>query len=118
MSNQPYVQIVGHAFRESEKMPRVGAGKSPVAAFVVGFMFGPLGVGLYLKSWPDFFLLLGLILVGSFMTAGLGAPFFWCLCGFWGAARVARSNRGKAAPLPPVFPAPQVAEVLAKPADQ
>lgn len=88
-----YNQVVSSAFRASEKMPPVAAGKSAIVAFFAGFLFGPFGVGLYLRSWSDFIVLFGLIFLGSFMTVGVGAPVFWMLCGAWGAARVNRSNK-------------------------
>jgi hypothetical protein len=90
--NQSFVRIVGHACRESKNMPSVGAGKSAVLAFLAGVLLGPFGVGFYLRSWLDFTVLLALVLVGAFMTVGIGAPVFWMLCGAWGAMRVNRAN--------------------------
>jgi hypothetical protein len=90
--NQPFLQLVGHAFRESGKLAPVGAGKSALVAFFAGVVFGPFGVGLYLRSWTDFTVLFGLLVVGSFMTVGVGAPVFWFLSGAWGAMRVHRAN--------------------------
>jgi hypothetical protein len=83
---------VNHALKESKHMSRL-QGKNALVAFFVGFLFGPFGVGVYLRSWPDFIVTLGLVLAGTVMTAGVGAPAFWVLCGVWAANRVTRSNR-------------------------
>jgi len=100
MSQHPYVHVVRHAFKHAKEMPSVGKGKSPVAAFVAGVLFGPFGIGLYLRSWGDFLVLLGLLLAGSFMTVGVAAPVFWVLCGVWGAVRVQQANAKPSAVLP------------------
>lgn len=63
-----------------------------MVAFFAGFLFGPIGTGLYLRSGTDFIVPLGLVIVGSLMTAGIGAPVFWALCGAWGFIRVRNSN--------------------------
>jgi hypothetical protein len=95
---QPFVRIVGHAFRESKNLPSVGAGRSAMVAFFSGIVLGPFGVGLYLRSWIDFTVLLGLLILGSFMTVGVGAPVFWLLCGAWGAVRVNHANKALTSP--------------------
>lgn len=86
--NAEFVRLVGDALNESKNMKPV-RDRSPLVAFFAGFLFGPFGVGLYLRSWGDFIVSLGLVVLGTMMTAGLGAPFFWVLCGVWGAARAA-----------------------------
>lgn len=68
-------------------------GKNALVAFFAGFLFGPFGVGAYLRSWSDFIVTLGLVLAGTVMTAGVGAPVFWVMCGIWAATRVANSNK-------------------------
>ncbi|MGH7243431.1 MAG: hypothetical protein ACREJD_08455 [Phycisphaerales bacterium] len=92
MSNQEFGHLVRHAFKESKNMNPVGAGKNAFVAFFAGFLFGPIGVGIYLGSFVDFILSLGMVIAGSIMTAGIGAPVFWALCGAWAAARVRNSN--------------------------
>lgn len=91
--NSQYNHVVSRAFKESDKLPPVGAGRSAIVAFFAGFLFGPIGVGVYLRSWSDFIVLMGLLVLGAVMTAGVGAPVFWMLCGAWGASRVNRSNK-------------------------
>lgn len=92
MVGHPFTHVVSHAFREAKHMPGVGAGKSAVVAFFAGFLLGPLGVGLYLRSLGDFVVTLGLVVVGSMLTVGVGAPVFWALCGAWAAYRVSSSK--------------------------
>lgn len=85
--------VVGTAFRESKKMAPVASGKSAIVAFFAGFLFGPFGVGLYLWSFADFIVLMGLVLLGSVVTVGVAAPVLWVLCGAWGATRVNQANK-------------------------
>ena len=61
--------------------------KNPFIAFVCGFLFGPFGVGIYLESWTDFWILLAILLIATFSTVGLAAPVAWVFCGLWGAVR-------------------------------
>jgi hypothetical protein len=93
MNHVHLAHVAGHMFKHSKSMPSVGSGKSAMLAFLMGFLFGPLGVGLYLRSLPDFFLSLALVLIGAFVTVGIGAPVFWCLCGAWAAVRVHNANK-------------------------
>lgn len=85
--------IVGKAFRESKNMAPVASGKSAIVAFFAGFLFGPFGVGLYLWSFADFIVLLGLVILGSVVTVGVGAPVLWIMSGAWGAMRVNQANK-------------------------
>lgn len=100
----PYAHAVRHAFEHSKSMRPVAAGKSPILGFLIGFALGPVGVGLYLKSMPDFLITLALVVVGSMLSAGLGAPVFWMLCGAWAAVRVNQSNNTPPSS-PPAAPA-------------
>lgn len=93
MSNKHFGHLVEHAFEESKNMTPVSEGKSAMAAFFAGFLFGPFGVGIYLRSWGDFIMSLGLVVGGTIMATGLGAPIFWILCGIWAAARVSNSRK-------------------------
>ncbi len=92
MSNAHYAHAVGQVFKRAKDMPAVGKGKNPMVGFIMGFAFGPLGVGLYLGSFADFVLSLTMVLLGAFVTAGVGAPAFWALCGFWAYTRIRNSN--------------------------
>ncbi len=92
MSNQHYAHILHHSFRHAKDLKPVGPGKNPTTAFCMGFAFGPFGVGLYLRSWIDFLITFALVVAGAAMTAGLGAPVFWVMCGAWAAMRVSQSK--------------------------
>lgn len=85
--------VVGTAFKQSRSMAPVGSGRSAIVAFFAGFLFGPFGVGIYLKSFADFIVLMGLVLLGSVFTVGVAAPVLWVLCGAWGATRVNQANK-------------------------
>lgn len=91
MNNQQFGHVVQHAFAASKHMKPVAKGKTPGRAFLFGFLFGPIGVGIYLRSWGDFAATLALVLIGSFTTAGVAAPVFWMLSGAWAHARVKHS---------------------------
>lgn len=93
MSPSAFVRVATLTFQQSKSMPRVGAGKNPLAGFALGFLFGPFGVGLYLGSFADFAITLFLVIVGSVFTAGIAAPVLWCLCGAWAAVRIKNSNQ-------------------------
>lgn len=90
MNTQIFARLVRHAFQQSGQLAPV-RGKSPLVAFFAGVLFGPFGTGMYLGTFTDFIVPLGLVICGSVMTAGLAAPVFWMLCGAWGAKRAARS---------------------------
>ena len=87
-----------HLLREGLKIaqhgPPVKPHKSAAVAFVAGFVFGPLGTGLYLESFEDFLVPLLIVLGATFLTAGIAAPIAWMFCGCYGAMRV-NSQGGK-----------------------
>ena len=93
MSNIVFSNAVRQAFKQSNGMPPVAKGKNPLVGFAMGFLFGPFGVGLYLKSWGDFFLTLTIVLVGTFVTGGVAAPVLWCVSGAWAYKRIHDSNK-------------------------
>lgn len=85
-------QVVAHAFKEAKHLKPVRPGKSACVGFIVGVLFGPIGTGVYLGRWVDFFVPLALIVIRSVMTIGLAAPVCWLLCGLWGATRATTSR--------------------------
>jgi len=91
-----YGHIVGKAFKESKHMAPVGQGRNPLVGFAMGFLLGPLGVGLVLKSPADFFITLTLVILGSLATVGVAAPVLWCLCGAWAYVRIRNSQEAEA----------------------
>ena len=101
MSNAVFSQAVRGAFKQSKGMPPVGNGKNPLVGFAMGFLFGPFGVGGYLRSWGDFFLTLTIVLGGTFVTGGVAAPVLWCICGAWAYTRIRNSNTPSLSPVSP-----------------
>lgn len=92
MSNVAFSGAVRHVFKQSKTMPPVASGRNPLVGFAMGFLFGPFGVGLYLKSFGDFFLTLALVLGGTVVSGGVAAPVLWCVCGAWAFVRIRDSN--------------------------
>lgn len=90
--NHVFTHAVGTAFKQSKSMTPVGIGKNPLVGFAMGFLFGPFGVGLYLKSVGDFVITLCIVLAGTFLTVGVAAPILWVLCGVWAFVRISNSN--------------------------
>ncbi|HEY9804551.1 MAG TPA: hypothetical protein V6D25_29735 [Leptolyngbyaceae cyanobacterium] len=69
---------------------------SPIGAFFVGILFGFIGLPIYLRSCQDFWVLLALWFLFTFLLAiptGPIAPVLsWCFQGLYGYARAADSN--------------------------
>jgi hypothetical protein len=92
MSHNP-----GHIFHAIHKVieerPRVH-GKSAGLAFLIGLLFGAPGVGIYLRSWADFFICIGLflfMLIVLYPTGPgeiLGIPIALVFSGLYGYLRV------------------------------
>lgn len=72
------------------KPPSGGYSKSPAMGFLIGFFFGPLGVGLFLRSLLDFALSLIMCLAVIGLVDGYTAPICWAACGIWVVARMKR----------------------------
>lgn len=73
--------------------PRPGKGKRAWLAFVLGFLLGPIGIGLYLRSVLDALLLLCVNIV-LFTIGGDGITLFtWVVGGVWGFGRVWLDSR-------------------------
>jgi hypothetical protein len=87
---------VVHAVRAVRELPPLPAEKNPLIAGVAGFLFGAVGVGLYLGSWRDFFVCLVVFVVLLFAIPGLGAiPGWWFAAGY-GVFRAVSSNARRA----------------------
>lgn len=74
--------------------------RSPVKAAIIGFLFGPIGVGLYFKSVIDFLIpeLLYIatlaVLVATHKTASfVGILGVLTIAGRWGYYRARQSNK-------------------------
>jgi hypothetical protein len=87
--------IVRNALGVADKMEPLPAKKDPVIAAFAGFVLGGVGLGAYLRTWPDFFipcLILLTLMVLSLPLGGLPmffAPFFMAIYGY---RRVKASN--------------------------
>lgn len=74
-------------------LPPLKKRKSAFLAFVLGFLFGPIGLAIYLQSWLDLGLGLLTILILIIVIPGIGLLPAWIFAGFYGALRVIYSNR-------------------------
>jgi hypothetical protein len=66
--------------------------KNPGIAFLLGILFGAIGVGIYFRSWKDFFVCLFLFIVLTLAIPAVGAIPGWLFAGFYGAYRAQSSN--------------------------
>lgn len=66
--------------------------KSPVLAFILGLLFGALGVAIYFKSIKDFFICMGMFIVASLLLPGFGILLGWFFSPVYGAWRAHTSN--------------------------
>lgn len=78
------------------KLPVLGRRKIPSLAFVIGFLFGGVGLGLYFRPFIDFLAPIVLMLTLSLAGYGVaeeGAIFIGAfMAGIYGAFRAADSN--------------------------
>jgi hypothetical protein len=87
--------IVRSAYGVAEKLEPLKSKKDPVIAAIAGFALGGIGLGLYLKSWTDFLLPSGMLIVLMVLGIPFGElptffiPFFWAAYGY---RRVKASN--------------------------
>jgi hypothetical protein len=94
---------VGHAAKEIneelKKMKPLKQRKNPFIAFILGFLLQGIGVGLYLESWKDFFVCVGIfvlffgILLPTVIGEALLLPAAALFCGIYGAWRADSSNK-------------------------
>ena len=94
MSNHPHLphRFFGNLKKHVDDMDPLTAKKNLFLAGLIGFLFGPLGVGLYFMSWRDFLICL-LVLVCLFICIpGLGALPGWLFSAAYGTYRAKKSN--------------------------
>jgi hypothetical protein len=90
--------IAKHTAKMLNEMEPLKQRKSPVIAFILGFLLQGIGVGLYLESWKDFFVCVGIfvlffgILLPTIIGEALLLPAAAFFCGCYGAWRAASSN--------------------------
>lgn len=87
-------QVLAQGLKAAKNGPPIKPGKTAGGAFLAGFLFGPFGTGIYLESFEDFFVPMFILIVATFLTAGIAAPVAWMFSGVYGASRV---NESKAA---------------------
>lgn len=94
ITKQPH-SLVGGLFRIADDSEPLAEIKNPALAAAIGFVSGGIGLGIYLRSWRDFLIpfgLLLLVLVLGIVTAELlsaTTPFIWAAYGY---RRVVASN--------------------------
>jgi hypothetical protein len=86
----------GHYLKEVkehvENMPKIPQ-KNPFVSALVGLFFGPIGIGIYFKSFVDFFWCL-VFLIGLFiLIPGLGVVPGWLFSAAYGGYRAHTSNQ-------------------------
>jgi len=89
-------EVLRSAFGVADKLEPLKSPKDPVLAAVAALALGGVGLGLYLRSWTDFFipwLMLIVLMIFSIPMGGLPvffAPIFWAIYGY---RRVKASNQ-------------------------
>jgi len=87
-----------HIGEKLAKMRPLAKRKSPAVAFVAGLLFQGLGVGLYLGSWKDFFVCVGVftLFFGVLLPTVVGEAWLFpaaaLFCAVYGAWRANDSN--------------------------
>jgi hypothetical protein len=73
-------------------LPPVQSRKNPWLAFVLGFLFSGVALGIYFRSWIDFIVptVIWLVLIVTPGDAGFWIGAF--IGGVWGLLRVVNSN--------------------------
>lgn len=86
----------GHAAKEAGKIIRnldpLGEYKNPFVAFLMGLVFGALGVAIYFKSGKDFLICMGMFIAACIILPGFGAILGWVFAPCYGAYRAVTSN--------------------------
>lgn len=89
-SNKPhYNRFVDQQLRQ---LPALADRKNPMLAGIIGFLFGPVGIGIYFKSKNDFLWCLGLLIGFMIVVPGVGLLPGWLFSAGYGYKRASRSN--------------------------
>jgi hypothetical protein len=103
----PHV-ILRSAFGVADKLEPLPTKKDPVVAAIAAFALGGVGLGMYLRSWVDFFvpflmlLLIGVIAIPTGEVLTYFTPVFWAVYGY---RRVKASNAKLAGARQPILEA-------------
>jgi hypothetical protein len=73
-------------------MPALRKRKSPGAAAVIGFLFGGIGLGLYLWSFVDFVVPIAIVLLAGAALKAAGFLAGAVIASVWGYFRALYSN--------------------------
>jgi hypothetical protein len=98
MSNKlDHARHTGHFLKHAAQLVKglkpLREQKNPVAAFFLGFLLGVPGLALYLGSWKDLFICVGLLIAFiAVMPWGPGELLGWTFVAVYGAYRVRTSN--------------------------
>ena len=92
MSNEHIGHLAKHGAEAVKNLTPLHDKKNPLVAFVVGLLFGALGVAVYFKSMRDFWVCLGMFLIASIVIPGLGSILGWFFSPVYGAWRAHTSN--------------------------
>ena len=91
--------MVSEIFKFMGKFPPLSKVRSPNLAAALGFAFGGIGLGIYLRSFIDFLCPIGIVIVVSTVSTGVAdlEPLVGFLAGaivaaMWGYFRVVNSN--------------------------
>src|ERR1035441_7196068 len=80
--------IVGGLFRIADQLEPLDDIKNPFVAAACGFLFGGVGLGLYLRSLKDFLIPFALLIAVAILGIPTGEalmlaiPFIWAACGY------------------------------------
>ena len=91
--------MLSETFKMLDRLAPLHKPKSAGLAAVLGFLFGGIGLGIYLRSFVDFLFPLGLVIAASVLSTGFASldPQVGVLAGaivasLWGYFRVENSN--------------------------
>ena len=73
-------------------LPKLDKPKDPTTAAILGFLFGPVGLGIYFKSFLDFFISLGLLILMTILIPGVGIVPGWIFSAAFGYFRAEASH--------------------------
>jgi hypothetical protein len=97
-SPEVVTRFLNPAAEEGTAVRRLNSQKNPVTAFAAGLALGPLGLGLYLRSWRAFFIGVAVFVFLFFVLLPTGPgevldfPMDWIFSAIYGAYVVATSN--------------------------
>ena len=93
MSGSHLDHHIAHGIKELvSHLPPLRTRKNPVIAGLLGFLFGGVGLGLYLGTWSDFFVPILVFMGLSFIFPVLGTLAAIAFATGWGVVRAINSG--------------------------